>query len=206
MSRLDARRTELRVKPSAFVLLCAFLLLSRSWLLPASIFSAAACHELAHCLTLRALHAPPKVLTLSASGATLHVPGLVRLSYGGEALAVAAGPLCNLLLWALLSLTSMETLSVFSGANLLLGVLNLLPVRPMDGGQLLWLLAARCSEPYTADRVAGAVGFVTSVGLLSLCLWLTVTTGGGLFLLPGALWLSAKGVLPNGAKTAKISS
>ena len=48
MSRPDAPRTALRVKPSGLLLAAAFLLLSRSWLLPASLFTAAACHELAH--------------------------------------------------------------------------------------------------------------------------------------------------------------
>ena len=205
MSRPDAPRTALRVKPSGLLLAAVFLLLSRSWLLPASLFTAAACHELAHCLALRALHAPPRTLTLSASGASLYVPGLTRLSYGGELLAVAAGPLCNLTLWALLSLLSVDVLSVFSGANLLLGALNLLPVRPMDGGRLLWLLTALFTEPYTADRVAYAVGAVASAALLVLCLYLTLTTGAGLFLLPGALWLASKGVLPNGAKPDKIN-
>ena len=36
----------MRVKPSGLLLAAAFLLLSRSWLLPASLFTAAACHEL----------------------------------------------------------------------------------------------------------------------------------------------------------------
>lgn len=194
-----------RVKPSGLVLLAAFLLLSRSWLLPAALFSAAVCHELAHCLALAALRARPRALTLSASGASLYVPGLASLSYGGELLAVAAGPVCNLLLWALLSALSVEALAVFSGANLLLGALNLLPVQPMDGGRLLWLLTALATEPYTADRVAGVVGAAVGLSLLLLCVHLTVSTGGGLFLLPGALWLALKGVLPNGEKTAKIN-
>lgn len=199
------RPDALRVKPSGLLLAAAFLLLSRSWLLPASLFTAAACHELAHWLTLRALHAPPRTLILSASGASMYVPGLARLSYGGELLAVAAGSGCNLLLWALLSLTGWPPLAPFAGAHLILGALNLLPVRPMDGGRLLWLLTALCTEPYTADRVAYAVGAVASAALLVLCLYLTLTTGAGLFLLPGVLWLAVKGVLPNGAKPAKIN-
>ena len=90
-------------------------------------------------------------------------------------------------------------------ARLILGALNLLPVRPMDGGRLLWLLTALCTEPYTADRVAYAVGAVASAALLVLCLYLTLTTGAGLFLLPGVLWLAVKGVLPNGAKPDKMN-
>lgn len=158
MLHLRKPSAALTVSPSALVLLAAFLLLSRGLTLPAALLSAALCHELAHVLTLHALHAPPRRLTLSASGAELYVPDLHRLSYGGELLAVAAGPGCNLLLWALLSLTGWPPLAPFAGAHLILGALNLLPVRPMDGGRLLWLLTALCTEPYTADRVAYAVG------------------------------------------------
>ena len=183
MLHLRKPSAALTVSPSALVLLAAFLLLSRGLTLPAALLSAALCHELAHVLTLHALHAPPRRLTLSASGAELYVPDLHRLSYGGELLAVAAGPGCNLLLWALLSLTGWPPLTPFAGAHLILGALNLLPVRPMDGGRLLWLLTALCTEPYTADRVAYAVGAVASAALLVLCLYLTLTTGAGLFLL-----------------------
>ena len=84
------------------MLLAAFLLLSRGLTLPAALLSAALCHELAHVLTLHALHAPPRRLTLSASGAELYVPDLHRLSYGGELLAAAAGPAVNLALALLL--------------------------------------------------------------------------------------------------------
>ena len=179
MLHLRKPSAALTVSPSALVLLAAFLLLSRGLILPAALLSAALCH------------------------AELYVPDLHRLSYGGELLAVTAGPGCNLLLWALLSLTGWPPLAPFAGAHLILGALNLLPVRPMDGGRLLWLLTALCTEPYTADRVAYAVGAVASAALL--CLYLTLTTGAGLFLLPGVLWLAVKGVLPNGAKPDKIN-
>lgn len=205
MSHSPDRSAALTVSPSALVLLAAFLLFSRGLTLPAAILSAALCHELAHVLALHLLHAPPRRLTLSASGAELYVPALARLSYTGELLAVAAGPACNLLLWALLSCVGGDRLMPFAGAHLILGALNLLPVRPMDGGRLLWLLAALCSEPYTADRVTYITGAAVSSALLLVCLYLTLTTGGGLFLLPGVLWLAVKGVLPNGAKQDKIN-
>ena len=148
--------------------------------------------------------APFSLLEAEAKKQILLKWGLT-VALGGGLLAVAAGPACNLLLWALLSLTGWPSLAPFAGAHLILGALNLLPVRPMDGGRLLWLLTALCTEPYTADRVAYAVGAVASAALLVLCLYLTLTTGAGLFLLPGVLWLAVKGVLPNGAKPDKIS-
>ena len=171
MSHSPDRSAALTVSPSALVLLAAFLLFSRGLTLPTAILSAALCHELAHVLALHLLHAPPRRLTLSASGAELYVPALAP----------------------------------FAGAHLILGALNLLPVRPMDGGRLLWLLVSLCSEPYTADRVAYITGAAVSSALLLVCLYLTLTTGGGLFLLPGVLWLTVNGVLPNGTKHDKIS-
>lgn len=180
--------------PSAVVMAAAFVLLSRSIQVPLAIFAAAAFHEGAHIAALVALHAPPERLTLSAGGASLYAPKLDRLSYGGEFLCTAAGPVCNLLLWAGLSLTGIDALAVFSGVNLFLGALNLLPVSPMDGGRLLWLTAALLWEPYRADRIAAVVGVCASTGLLALCLYLTLRTGGGLFLLPGALWLTVTAV------------
>ena len=80
MLHLRKPSAALTVSPSALVLLAAFLLLSRGLTLPAALLSAALCHELAHVLTLHALHAPPRRLTLSASGAELYVPDLHRLS------------------------------------------------------------------------------------------------------------------------------
>ena len=90
MLHLRKPSAALTVSPSALVLLAAFLLLSRGLTLPAALLSAALCHELAHVLTLHALHTPPRRLTLSATGAELYVPDLHRLSYGGELLAGAA--------------------------------------------------------------------------------------------------------------------
>ena len=93
------------------------------------------------------------------------------------------------LLLVVRSLTGRDELTLFAGAQMALGVLNLLPVRPMDGGRILWLAAAYLTEPYTADRVAAAVGLAVSSALFLLCLWLVLTTGNGVFLLLGALWL-----------------
>ena len=78
MSHSPDRSAALTVSPSALVLLAAFLLFSRGLTLPAAILSAALCHELAHVLALHLLHAPPRRLTLSASGAELYVPALAR--------------------------------------------------------------------------------------------------------------------------------
>lgn len=184
------------VRPSALLTPALFLLLTDTPILLASLLPAALLHELAHYAVLRLCGVRTARFTLTGLGASLYVPELHRLSYGAELLSAAAGPLMNLLLWVLLSLTGREELTLFAGAQMVLGVLNLLPVRPMDGGRILWLATAYLTEPYTADRVAAAVGLAASSALLALCLWLVLTTGSGLFLLLGALWLAYRSLPP----------
>ena len=184
------------VRPSALLTPALFLLLTDTPILLASLLPAALLHELAHYAVLRLCGVRAARFTLTGLGASLYVPELHRLSYGAELLSAAAGPLMNLLLWVLLSLTGREELTLFAGAQMVLGVLNLLPVRPMDGGRILWLATAYLTEPYTADRVAAAVGLAASSALLALCLWLVLTTGSGLFLLLGALWLAYRSLPP----------
>lgn len=184
------------VRPSALLTPALFLLLTDTPILLAALLPAALLHELAHYAVLRLCGVRTARFTLTGLGASLYVPELHRLSYGAELLSAAAGPLMNLLLWVLLSLTGREALTQFAGAQMVLGVLNLLPVRPMDGGRILWLATAYLTEPYTADRVAAAVGLAASSALLALCLWLVLTTGSGLFLLLGALWLAYRSLPP----------
>lgn len=184
------------VRPSALLTPALFLLLTDTPILLAALLPAALLHELAHYAVLHLCGVRTARFTLTGLGASLYVPELHRLSYGAELLSATAGPLMNLLLWVLLSLTGREELTLFAGAQMVLGVLNLLPVRPMDGGRILWLATAYLTEPYTADRVAAAVGLAASSALLALCLWLVLTTGSGLFLLLGALWLAYRSLPP----------
>lgn len=200
--------------PSALLTPAAFLLLTDTPVLLAALMLAALLHELAHYAVLRLFGVRTARFTVTGLGATLCVPELHRLSYGAELLSAAAGPLMNLLLWVVLSLTGRDELTLFAGAQMVLGILNLLPVRPMDGGRILWLAAAYLTEPYTADRVAAAVGLAVSSTLFLLCLWLVLTTGNGVFLLLGALWLVYRSLpaelfcpaaLPKRRKAGKIN-
>lgn len=165
-------RAALSISPTAPLLLALFVMLS-SPLLLAALLLAAALHELGHCLALRALHARVTAIRISALGAEMQVAG--SLSYGGEVLAAAAGPAVNLAL------------------ALVLGVFNLLPIQPLDGGSILWNLSAWLTEPYTADRVAAAVSFGMAA-LLTLAAAAALWLGGSPFLLLAAMALFVRAV------------
>ena len=85
----------IHVSPSAPLLLALFVMLSSPLLLSALLL-AALCHELGHYWMLRRMRAGVTAIHVTALGAEMRVSG--RLSYGGELLAAAAGPVTNLLL------------------------------------------------------------------------------------------------------------
>ena len=185
-------RAALSVSPTAPLLLALFVLLS-SPLLLAALLLAAVLHELGHCLALHVLHARVTAIRISALGAEMQVAG--SLSYGGEVLAAAAGPAVNLALALVLGLGGRlwEGMYLFSGAQLVLGVFNLLPIQPLDGGSILWNLSAWLTEPYTADRVAAAVSFGMAA-LLTLAAAAALWLGGSPFLLLAAMALFVRAV------------
>ena len=187
MSRNDP--TRIIVSPTVPLLLALFVLLSSPLLLGALLL-AALTHELGHCAMLRWLRARVTAVRITALGAEMRIEG--RLSYGGEVLAAAAGPAVNLLLAPLLAYGGRlwEMLYLFAGTQLVLGLFNLLPILPLDGGSMLWNLLAWVTEPYTADRVMTAIGFGTAAVLTLAAVWAAWQGGGFFFLLAalGLLW------------------
>ena len=150
-------------------------------------------------------------LQLGLFGAQMEIAHPERLSYGGEMLVTAAGPLVNLLLAPGLAWLGREAevFWLFAGAQLVLGCFNLLPVRPLDGGRLLWLAAAWRHGPFQADRLCAAVGLAAALALTAGSTALCLRTGSAPFLMIGALGtlfaaLGGKKGLSNLRKACKI--
>ena len=177
----------IKIAPTVPALLAVLLLLFPTVLLLA-VFSAALLHELGHYATLRLIKGNVKQLTITLLGAEMTVEG--QLSYPKEMALAAAGPAVNLLLAVLLSHfgARWELCYLFGGVHLVLGLFNLLPIMPLDGGMLLWNAAAWCIEPYTADRISAIVGLFSAVLLSGAALWMLLC-GGSPFLLIATLGL-----------------
>ena len=168
----------MKIAPSVPALLAVLLLLFPPVLLLAFL-SAALLHELGHYAALRLMKGNVKQMTVEG-----------QLSYPKEMALAAAGPAVNLLLAVLLSHfgTRWEECYLFGGVHLMLGLFNLLPILPLDGGMLLWNTAAWCIEPYTADRVSAIVGLFAAMLLSGAALWMLLC-GGSPFLLIATLGL-----------------
>ena len=169
-----------------FWLVTAWFGLANGWRLLWIILGAAAIHELGHFLTLRCLGAASVRLRLGVLGAVMDTDRR-RLSYGGELLCVLAGPGDNLLCALLLSAAGRGRWEAEAGANLVLCMFNLLPLRPLDGGRALHLTVSWLAGPAVGECAARWVGAATGILMGTATVWVMGRTGGSLWLLPTAV-------------------
>ena len=181
----------LQISPGFCLLAAWFGTVNGYWLL-VTVLAAALIHEAGHWLALRAAGAKVLGLRVGILGMVMETDSR-RLSYGRELAVLLAGPGANLLCACLLTLL-VEGGETAAGAHLVLGLFNLLPVRPLDGGCVLYLLAVWLLGPDRGEVLARAVGSLTAAFLAAgLCL-LCRGTGGSLWLLPAAAgFLAAAG-------------
>ena len=180
-------RGKLRVS-GGFWLLLGWFLYANGWRLLAAVLAAAALHEAGHWAALRLLGAKVAFVRVSMFGAEMRTEG--RLSYGGELLAVLTGPAVNLAAGMLLAAKGDPWLAA-GGAQVVLGLFNLLPVGPLDGGRALALAVSWAAGPAAGERAAGCVSFLTASLLACGTVWLMIKTGGSLWLLPAVVGFAA---------------
>lgn len=164
-------------------LLALALIAGAGEVLPLVILSAL-CHELGHLTALRLVGAKVEQIRLTAFGAEIRADTRY-LSYGREIFCTLAGPAVNLILAVVLARAAGDYL--LAGANLFLGVFNLLPLPSLDGGRALYLAVSWFTDPLLADRVSRCVGLICGGVLAAGALILVVLHGTGAFLLLGAL-------------------
>lgn len=197
----------LELRPDLAVPLVAAICLLGGFALLGSILA----HELAHAVTARGLGLEVRDVTLLALG------GVTRMidepeDPATEAYLALAGPSANLLIAAGAAGLALAfgrdrlggaLLGFLAEANLLIGVINLLPTHPLDGGALLrallwWRTGDRARALVLAARVARVTGWVlTTAGVAGL-----LATAGG----TGSnvwLWIAILGVLVGG--TARVA-
>lgn len=147
----------------------------------------AACvlHELGHVTAAAALGGWVEKLSLTAVGAELRMGYPSPLSYGQDSLVALAGPAANLLSGAT-ALALGWTLA--AALDLAVGLFNLLPILPLDGGRVIYGLLALRLDADWAQRLMTAlsgcvVGLLVGVGAVAAVHYANVT------LLLTALWL-----------------
>ena len=132
-------------------------------------------HECAHAKVAKKLGYELNVIKLMPYGAALC--GDINMRARDEALIAVSGPLINIVLallfaalWWLVPSSYMFT-QAFCFCNLYIGLFNLLPVYPLDGGRVtLALLSVKLkrARAYKIMRIISAIGGLISLGLFVL--------------------------------------
>lgn len=184
---------EVEASPGFLLLLGALFWLDEGvGLLP---WGLAACvlHELGHIAAAAVLGGRMERLSLTVVGAELRIAYRAPLNYLQDCLVALAGPGANLLSGGLFLVFGWN---LPAALTLAVGVFNLLPVLPLDGGRVIYGLIADRLDPDWADRLMTAlsgclVGMLVGVGAVAAVHYANVT------LLLTALWLLT-GVLRRG--------
>ncbi len=176
-------RMRLRISPSVAILLVMMAVADRSGTVALTLF-AALLHECGHLTAARLLGIPPKSLRIDFLGARIDVSGCM-LSYGAEWLLCAAGPLASLLLAACASVFwgICPPAVTFSCASLVLGILNLLPIRSFDGGRMLECALSHFTTPRICSRVMSLTSFLFLFLLWATAVYFLLRAADGLSLL-----------------------
>ncbi|HLG61946.1 MAG TPA: site-2 protease family protein [Ktedonosporobacter sp.] len=176
------------------------------------LFASVFVHELAHSLVARARGLPVKSITLFIFGGISNIEQEPK-SPGVEFQMAVIGPLTSLLIaglsYLLLFAIGLGTsplaamLGYLAIANGLLGVFNLVPGFPLDGGRILRSIVWKISGNLrTATRVATVAGQSIAYLLIFLGFWLIL----GSSILDG-IWLGLIGwFLLNSAQSANIQA
>jgi Zn-dependent protease/CBS domain-containing protein len=147
-----------------------------------ALFASVLLHEVGHALVARWYGIRTREIVMYPIGGVSHLESQPK---GREELLISiAGPLVNLLIAVILLATQrdfapLETLRVPTDANLierialgnlLLGLFNLLPAYPMDGGRVLRSLIAFRKSEDEATRIAASAGqfLAVAMGLFGL--------------------------------------
>ncbi|MBQ7173820.1 MAG: hypothetical protein IJR88_06875 [Clostridia bacterium] len=142
----------LKLLLAAGLILSLFVLDPSPYLLPT--LMAALLHECGHLLAFLLLKIPLSGVSVGFFGMRLRSAGRL-LSYGEEWLLSASGPLASLFGAALGALlwNKGSFFASFSCASLLLGLLNLAPIRSFDGGRMLECFLSTLLDPEKSRTV-----------------------------------------------------
>ena len=162
-----------------FAAVIAFMLVTdRTGLIIPTIF-AVLIHEVAHLFTMWVMECAPKSIRLIPASVQI-VRSFSPKPYGETAIALM-GPICNLIaffvLWLNYFAYGNETVLRFALINLIIGVFNLLPIKGLDGGTVLYGILCRRFEEYRAERILRTVTIVLSLVSLIVAILLTVNGG-----------------------------
>lgn len=163
-------RIRIKVQPGFLLLLGIIFYLEDSGSTTLMVLAAAIIHEAGHVAACALMKGKIEALCLSAVGAELKLTYPVMLSYGRENLVLLAGAMANLLLGMITYFLGAYRMT---GITVCLGIFNLMPAIPLDGGRILFNLISehfsfRWSEKVLLVTSGIFAGIFAGIGIIWL--------------------------------------
>lgn len=142
-------------------------------------FLAAAIHELGHLTALYAFKGMVTGICFNLCGIKIE-HNSACLSYAKEFVCIIFGPLFGIIAAII---AARLNYSVFAGISFAVSVFNLLPARPLDGGQAVFCVARSLLPLYTAEKICSTLDAAVTGAMLCAGAYSAVMTKGNLTLL-----------------------
>lgn len=174
--KLNFGETVLRINISFAAAVTLTLIIDESGLCAAALFCCIV-HEAGHIICLLILGEKPKIIELSFYGVRLERKN--SYTNAAEEIAVfASGPAANIILSAILFMAgNSEGIRTAAVISLCVGLFNLIPCQPLDGGNILRSVLCKITNEEKSEKICFAVFGVTIVPMMAAGLILTLKNG-----------------------------
>ena len=124
-------------------------------------------HEISHSSAAQALGLRVKDIVITPFGGMANIEGLSQHPIN-EAKVAAAGPLANLAIASLCAFIDHDIANLIMIINLGIGLGNLIPIFPLDGGRILRGIFSTATNPVDATNCVGKLSNYLCLVLISL--------------------------------------
>ena len=136
-------------------------------------------HEAGHIICLLILGEKPKKIELSFYGIKLERLPMSSQSTSGDLAVYMSGPAVNFMFSAVMFLLSeiFESLRVAAVISLCVGIFNLIPCKPLDGGNIVYTVLCRNTKQETAERICLVITVATVIPMIVTGLFFAKNNG-----------------------------
>lgn len=189
--KLDFGKTEFKINFSFAVAVTLTLIIDESGV-GAIALLCCLIHEAGHIICLLVLGEKPKKIEMSFYGIKLERYPMSAQTTAGDLIVYISGPAANFIFSAILFLLSnfYESLRDAAIISLCIGVFNLIPCKPLDGGNILYALLCRNTKQKTADKICLVVSMIILVPLIIAGIYF-LKDNGNITLLAVAVYVAA---------------
>lgn len=176
--KLNLGKTAVEINVSFAATVTLMLILDESGLCAVGLFCCII-HESGHILCLLLMGEHPKFIKLSFYGIKLErslLPGSGKLN---ELAVYASGPAANIILSAVFFIASNAAQGMYKAAVISLGVgiFNLIPCRPLDGGNILFAALVKAMQEENAEKICNAISALMLLPMAFLGVYLCIKNG-----------------------------